>query len=243
MNFFQKLKKFFQGCAKFFKKHPFWAFGILAALIVAGVFTGGMIFAVPAVFAGFAIAGACVASLLTFCGLTFGGAGLASCGSNGVNEDGNPYHNSNSNCGSIGFVLGIVGGICVGFAVSLNPIAGVVFCGIGLVTGLGALFGALATAIKKCCTNSTTPAPSSGVATSNTKPASPHSPTPSNGATRAIISAGINIQAASSASSAAPVPTAINSSTANNSSTVVNDPAFLVAAAGGANPTKARLSI
>lgn len=231
--------KFFRNCAEFVKKHPFWTFGILAALIVAGVFTGGMIFAAPAVFAGFAIAGACVASLLTFCGLCTGGVALESCGSNGVNEDGNSYHNSNKDCGRIGLLLGMLGGICVGIAVSLSPITGVVFCGIGLATGLGALFGALATAIKKRCTNSTTPAPSSGVATSNTKPDSPHSPTPSNGGTKAIIGAGINInQATISTPPPAPVTTTVGSSIV-----VVNDPAFLVAAAGGANPTKARPSI
>ncbi len=231
---------FFKSCAEFVKKHPFWTFGIIAALIVAGVFTGGMIFAAPAVFAGFAIAGACVASLLTLCSLTIGGVALTSCGSNGVNEDGNPYHNSNQDCGRIGLLLGIVGGVCVGFAVSLSPITGVVFCGIGLVTGLGALFGALATAIKKRCMNSTTSAPSSVMATSNTKLSSSHSPTPSNGGTKVIINAGINInQAATSTPSPTPAATAINGPT------VVNDPAFLVtaAAAGGANPTNTRPSI
>lgn len=104
------------------REHPALAFGILAALIAAGVFTGGAIYA-PVIFAGIVTAGAVIA------GLFVGWFSFAM----GDKMGSKPA----------GLVMGVGAGLATGFSVALNPLIGMIVCGMAVSSVCGFLARAL----------------------------------------------------------------------------------------------------
>jgi hypothetical protein len=116
------------------RENPALAFGILAALIAAGVFTGGAIYA-PVIFAGLVTAGAVIAGL---CAGWFSFAMGDKMGSK-----------------TAGLVMGAGAGLATGFSVALNPLIGMIVCGMAVSSVCGFLASKLTDLIGCCRRDST----------------------------------------------------------------------------------------
>jgi len=137
MSFSQRIKNGFYSFIGFFRKHPILATALIAFIIAATVFTGGAILAAPVLAGALGIFGGVVGACLT--------VGLCLL----IHETGSDNFRK-SGWGAFVVLGGIVGSFAICSAIISNPIAGLVFAGIGLVSGFTAICAGIGKWISSC---------------------------------------------------------------------------------------------